>query len=79
MVAMRKAAEQHSRGPDFNAFLAELASRYEHDRQHRSFWQSIIREHLIPIGTAQEVEDFLKQHNGAQVCFWLEVVCSLPL
>ncbi|BDA44905.1 X-ray repair cross-complementing protein 5 [Coccomyxa sp. Obi] len=66
VVAMRTAAEDHEWGQTFNTFLAELASKYEHDRQHRNFWQFIIRERVMLIGNPEEAEGFFKQYSGAK-------------
>ena len=65
---MRAAAEEHARGQTFNTFLAELAGKYEHDRQHRNLWQFIIRERVMLIGNVEEAESFFKEHSGAKVC-----------
>ncbi len=67
VVAMRKAAEGSSQEQSFNSFLADLASRYEHDRQHSSFWKSTVREGIMLLGNATEAEKFFKEHSGAQV------------
>lgn len=65
---MRTAAEELDRSQTFNTFLEELASKYEHDRQHRNFWQFIIRERVMLVGNPEEAESFFKQHSGAKVC-----------
>lgn len=64
---MRTAAEERERGQTFNTFLADLASKYEHDRQHRKFWQFIVDEGIMLIGSPEEAESFYKQHSGAKV------------
>lgn len=67
VLAMRNAAEERGHDQKFNTFLMDIAGRYEHDRQHSSFWQSIVKERILLLGNAEEADNFFKQHSGVQV------------
>jgi hypothetical protein len=60
---MRRAAEEQQRAQAFNAFLEEMADKYEHDEHRLPFWQQLLKGGVTVIGREEDAVEFLRRHT----------------